>query len=581
MLKEGKMLNNTKCFFNKIINFLFEDKEIPFKKKLTSSILVNLGLVFSVFIFIPFEMFIGNTSEFSFDFTSFAVSILLIGLLIFIALTIFELFFKGKLFKLVLSAVFGVTLASYVQSMFLNGMMKSLDGSSEGWTTSQKVLNLAIWVIVFISPVIISLFWKKISMNVNKYLSLAIVTIQLVGLLSIIFTIPSPNLQKFPTTEGLYNVSGKKNVIVFVLDRFDNKNIDNILAKDPKFLDKFKGFTYYPNTVGSYIYTQNTLPYLITGVKNPDLYITAEEKAHNIENSEFLNTIKTHTGGLSVFSEPKFLETSANNITDLIDNVKETELILSTKKVFKPAIKSSLYRVAPFVFKSRFSYTSNDFNAATYSKQNYTVYKCEDHKYDAEFLDNLNSQGLVVDKELGDTAFKIIHFQGGHFPYHLTEDGKYSVDETDPTSAAKGSLNVVYKYLEELKRLNVYKDASIFITSDHGETILIKDLTTFTTPNVNPIMFYKPSGVDNSINFTTSNAPVSHENIFPTVIKEIGGDYASFGTPITDIKEDEILTREFYWSVWDPTKEGEYYLPHKFVIEGDSRDAKSWKYVGP
>lgn len=573
-------MSGTKNVFSKVINFLFVDKKIPFKEKLIASLMVNLGLVFSVFVFIPFEMYIGNSGEFSFDFASFSASILFIGLLIFVALTVFELLLKGILFKLAISSVFGVTLASYVQSMFLNGMMKSLDGSAEGWTTSQKLLNLAIWVAIFLIPILISIFWKKISMNLNKYVSLVIVAIQLVGLVSIIFTVPAKSFEKYPTTEGLYNVSGKKNIIIFLLDRYDNKNIDTILAEDEKFLDKFKGFTYYPNTVGSYIYTQNVLPYLMSGVENPDLYITAEQKARNIESSKYLDTIKNHTGGLSVFSEPKFLETSASNITDLMDNVREMELGLSTKKVFKPAINSSLYRVAPFIIKSKFSYTSGDFDSATYSKQDYTVYKCEDHKYDAEFLDTLNSQGLIVDKELGDTAFKFIHFQGGHFPYHLTEDGKYSADETTPTAAAKGSLNIVYKYIEELKKLDLYKDAAIIITSDHGETVLIKDLAEFTNPNVNPIMFYKPSGVDDSIDFKTSNAPISHKNIFPTVIKNIGADYTSFGAPIDDIAEEDSITREFYWSVYDPSREGEYYLPHKYIIEGDCRDANNWKYIG-
>lgn len=576
------MLSKIKNVFIKVLSFLFGDKKTPFKQRLISCLIVNFGFVFSVFIFIPFETYIGNSDEFTFAFTDFALSVLLLGICLFVVMTFAELLFKGKLFRLLLSAVFGVTLASYVQSMFLNGMMKSLDGAQDTYSESQVIINLIIWLVVFLAPVVICFFWEKLSGNVNKFLSLAITAVQLVGLVSVVFTVSSPQVQTLPTCEGLYDVSGKKNVVVFVLDRYDSKNIENILAEDPTYLDMLNGFTYYPNTVGSYVYTQNTLPYLMTGIEDPDLYITADEKAQNIENSQYLKTIDEFTDSLCIYSEPKFLETTAENITELVDNVNEVELKLDTLKLVKPTIKSALYRVAPFMFKSRFSYLSGDFNAAAYSDKDNTVYRCEDHKYDAQFLSTLNAQGLAVNEAYGETAFRIIHFQGAHFPYHITAEGKYSETETDLITASKGSLQVVYKYLDELKRLGLYEDASIFITSDHGETILISDLATFDAPNTNPIMFYKPSGVGENEPFKTSNAPACHTNIFPTVIKELGADYTSFGTPITDLNEGDQITREFYWSVQDPTRTDPHYLPHKYIVEGDARDKASWKYVsGP
>ncbi len=573
------MFCKIKAFFKNILKFLFEDKNMSFKKRITSCLLINFGFIFSIFIFIPFETYLGNANEFSFNFISLAIPIILLGLALIVVTTLFEMLFKGKLFKVLLSAVVGVTVASYIQGLFLNGMMQSLNGLEDDWSFSQKAINIAIWLVVFLLPILATLFFDKISIKLNKLLSLFIVVVQLIGLTSIAFTVKSHDIQILPSTEGLYNVSSEKNVIIFVLDRFDSNNINEIMQEEPDFLEPLSGFTFYPNAVGSYVYTQNNLPYLITGIKNPDLYITPEQKSTNIKNSTYLKTIREKTDNLSIYTESKYLETTTENITKIVDNVKEIELKADFKALVKPIIKSALYRVSPFLFKSRFNYTSGDFNAAFVSKEN-DVYHCQSHDKDAAFGETLSKDGLCIDASNGDVAFKIIHLYGAHFPYHLNSNGEYSESETDLITTSKGSLQIVYKYIEELKTLNLYDDAAIFIVSDHGETILIKDLENFNQPNVNPIMFYKPSGVGSDIEFKISEAPVWHDNIFPTIIKELGADYTPFGTPITDVKETDEITREFYWSVQDPEKDYDYYLPHKYIIEGDCRKAENWKYVG-
>lgn len=575
-----KKVKNMICnVIEKIFKFLFVDNSISFKKKILISLAMNFGLVFSVFMFIPLETYLGNTADFSFGFFSLVLPVIILGASLIVVMTLFEMLLKGKLFKLCISLVFGVTIACYIQSMFLNGMMKQLDGSADNWSLSQKLINLIIWLAIAFAPFFATLFFKKPSIKLNALLSLGIVVVQLVGFISVAFTVKTPDTQIYLSSEGLYNVSGKKNVIVFILDRFDSNNINEIVAQEPDFLKPLDGFTFYPNTVGSYVYTQNTLPYLITGIKNPDLYVTAEQKATNIKNSEYLKTIREKVDNLNIYTEPMYMETTAENITEIVDNVKESKLKADFKILIKPVIKSALYRVSPFFFKQRFSYTSGDFNIAFSSEDN-DIYHCQSHTEDTLFSKNLSKKGLSIDDSNGDLAFKFIHLCGAHFPYHLNANGEYSESETDLITTSKGSLKIVYKYIEELKSLNLYKDAAIFITSDHGETILIKDLESLNSPNVNPIMFYKPSGIGSETEFKISEAPVWHDNIFPTVIEELGADPTPFGTPITEVKETDEITREFYWSVQDPEKDYDYYLPHKYIIEGDSRKKDSWKYIG-
>lgn len=57
------------------------------------------------------------------------------------------------------------------------------------------------------------------------------------------------------TKEGLFEVSGKSNVIVFVIDTVDTQEFDCVLQQYPDVLDGYDGFTYYRNSVGSMIPT--------------------------------------------------------------------------------------------------------------------------------------------------------------------------------------------------------------------------------------------------------------------------------------------------------------------------------------
>lgn len=565
-----------------LLGKIFSRKKISFKNRLITSLAVNFGLVFSVFVFIPMETYLGNTSEFVFPFSSLVTSLLWIAVPLFVILTAIEIIFNGFLYRLITAAVAGGTLACYAQGMFLNGMMKSLDGAADTYTAKQKLINLALWGIICLIPVVIALVWKKISQNLNRFICLAIAVMQIVGLVSLIPTYTPNEIEQMPTYDKIYDLADGKNVVLLILDRFDTENIDAILEEDPTYLDKFKGFTYYPNMVGAYVYTQNSLPYLITGVEDPDLYITPDEKRYNIENSEFLSRIDSLTDSMTIYTERRYFEVTAENIGSVAENVQAAAPVLDSKGAFKHLIKMSLYRVAPLFIKSRFMYTSADLNGATYTEEGADVYHCEDHKYDVIFKEGLEEQGLTIDTSIN-SSYKLIHFQGAHFPYNITENGEYSAEETDRITASKGSLTVAYEYLEQLKKVGKYEDTAIFIFADHGETILVQELETHTKPNANPIMFYKPAGVGEDEEFKISEAPISQKNLFPTIIAELGGDYSDIGAgrTITEIKEDEQITREFYYSVRDFSYEEATYFPHKYIIEGDSRLAESWIYVGP
>ncbi|MDQ9705465.1 hypothetical protein RFY99_05825, partial [Acinetobacter baumannii] len=67
------------------------------------------------------------------------------------------------------------------------------------------------------------------------------------------------------TKEGLTAVSTKSNVVVFVLDMFDTKDMDDVMEQYPDAADGLGGFTWYRNSLGSVIPTRYGVPFIVTG----------------------------------------------------------------------------------------------------------------------------------------------------------------------------------------------------------------------------------------------------------------------------------------------------------------------------
>lgn len=570
----------------KFFRFIFNDKTQSIPKKLLLASLVNFAFIFSVLVFIPYETFFGNIAEFTFTFSEFWWPVAVFGIILFLAMLLVEMIFKGKLFNIVVSLVFGATAACYVQSMFLNGMMKTLDGSADSWTTSQKMLNLVVWLIVAIFPTVILIFSKKIWSTVCKLGSVLIAGMQIVALLTMLLTTPQISFDNRITTDGLYEVSKKDNVIIFVLDRFDQVHADTIINDYPDFFDKLEGFTYYPNTSGSYIFTHNTMPFMLTGIEMADFYPTDQMKADAIRNSKYLEFIRKNVDHIGLYTSDTVLDTTAAAETNYADNVKPLPTT-SDKKVFvKASIKASLYRVAPFIFKTRFSYTSDNFNFAVSAADESALFKNGSHYYDAVMFEHLKTSGLQLNNKY-DASFKIIHTMGAHYPYELTENAEYTEIETTQINSALGEFKILYKYFEELKRLGVYDNSTIIITSDHGDTCINNKEDR--TPHKCPIMFFKPSGNKAGMPFNTSLAPTSHMDIFPTVIKALGGNTDNLsqynlsfeGIPLDELTEDTQRTRYFYIGLQDPEiVDRQSAISVEMSTQGDARNLSNWKETG-
>ena len=87
---------------------------------------------------------------------------------------------------------------------------------------------------------------------------------------------------------------------------------------------------------------------------------------------------------------------------------------------------------------------------------------------DARYYATLKEQGLSA-ADLGEKgSFRVIHLAGPHPPYTLNRNAETVEDGTGAIEQGLGSLHIVSAYLEELKRLGLYDEATIVVTADHA-----------------------------------------------------------------------------------------------------------------
>ena len=132
------------------------------------------------------EIFFGNYSEFGFIYREFGWKFLGISvvLALFIAL-ILQIVPKFPR-TLILSVLWGFTIAGYIQTMFLNKNLDQIGVSAEGYTANatRVILNALFWLVILAASVLICVFKKDLCTRLLTVTSSILLGIQIVGFVS-------------------------------------------------------------------------------------------------------------------------------------------------------------------------------------------------------------------------------------------------------------------------------------------------------------------------------------------------------------------------------------------------------------
>ncbi len=562
-------------FIKKWKALIREKRSFRFRLALSAS--AALAFAYTVLVFGPYEIYIKNMDYCTFSFYDLVLPMALTGLAAFAALTLLLLVFRGKLFTGAVSLVFAVTIASYLQANFIGSDFGSLDGTTIAWQsyTLPMLFNALIWGLLLLLPFAVAYFSKKTWGRAVIFVSLLLVAMQSAGLVELLLKNDLTNISKdgYLSRETIFEVSPENNVVVFLLDRFDQLYADEQLEKNPDFYEKFSGFTFYRNTTGSYSRTFPSVAYFLTGIPCDYTIPNSDYFRKAWEETSFLSDIRK-AGYLSkIYTEINYVIGDIDYAREEIDNIGDKPRTVNVKRMLQSMLNLSAYRCCPTAMQPFFRmYTGELQDVAQLEDENLyasDIYGTDD----VRFFKDLREKGVTINND-SKGSFIFYHMQGSHDPYIMDEYGnRITGAETTMYQQTKGNLNIIVEYIENLKNLGLYDDTTIIVTADHGWTGTMERLD---KPRLISL-FVKPKNADITKPLAVSEAPVSQDNIRPTVLRALGIDSTAYGPAIEDIAEGDDVVRYFYMSGSNKMLTNRDTNLVTYEIRGDAKVFDNWK----
>lgn len=216
---------------------VFEYISLPRRTRILLSVSL---LAFGILVFVPWSVYFGNSLQFSFifqDFVNWNLRVLTISI---IGACIILLLIPPIVSDYLVAIIAGLGLCVYVQAMFMNQHLGTMDGLEPVWSEHRVfgVLNIIIWIAIILSPIILnkiapSYFSKVISMATGIVLFL-----ELLATASMVVS-ASPSVwtrqdSYYVDSSQQFQLSKEKNIILFVMDMLGSENVKECFRSSPK-----------------------------------------------------------------------------------------------------------------------------------------------------------------------------------------------------------------------------------------------------------------------------------------------------------------------------------------------------------
>jgi len=560
-----------------------------FKRRLLEALLVAFFFSFTLFAVAPIEIVSGSSQSLSFTTSDILGIVFGLTLVVCALLTVLLLFLKERARTIAATVIFIAGFCCYIQAMFLNSGLPLADGSAVDW--SQHIPIIALDTLVWLAIIALAAVTVRKRPAIMKacalVLSSALIIMQVVGVASILAK-PTSSETVVTTEEGLTSVSAQSNVIVFVLDTFDQTILDNLQAENPDILAGFEGFTEYANATGGMIPTQYAIPYLLTGQAPQPGDTMQEYDQLKWERSTFLQDIQAAGYSLGIYSDSATIPASivSNGLT--INMHATSQHAINALPLLGKLVKCALYRDAPWLLKPLFWYYTDEINiaavgetdaSASSSANSSASSSASTRAYvtdDAATFAHMQEAGITADDASQAGAFRFIHLLGAHLPYTTNAQGEYAEGGTNETEQALGSLYIVQWYIDQLKALGVYDRTTIIVTGDHGYWLPAQN---YISKAATPIYLIKQANAARTP-LTTSAVPTGHVDFCATVLDAMGANASAYGTPTRAVSAG---TRTRYYYDHYSNALAENYADSwiiEWVITGNAQDFSTWSRTG-
>ena len=430
---------------------------------------MSVVFAFMLFIYEPIVTYSSNITDYWFDFKLlivnnlkiFIVVLLLLLLLSFIIYYICKKIKKEYLYDIYLIVFFICLVSIYIQGNYLAGSLPSLDGSPIIWGSYkiENAISVGLWLIVILLSIYIYKKHKKIYKKIISYTSLGIFAMLLVSLISVLLTSKDVFKSKgvlFSMNDNINNVSKRENFFILLIDCVDSVEFNKVLKENNK-EDIFDDFTYYPDTLSTYGFTRDSIPFILSGIWYEAETSYQDYYNYAFDNSKLFNLLKENNYDINVYDEELQI---LNNDTFDIKNIRNTNAKVNFKSFLFQETKYLLFKYLPYPLKRYSKIETLDYNKCKniYDENNDNVFNWSN-------LNNYNLLDTVSFQK--NNYFQFVHIEGGHLPYDLNEKME-KIENGSYDDKILSTITFIEKYLNRLKEKDVFDNSKIIILSDHG-----------------------------------------------------------------------------------------------------------------
>lgn len=557
---------------------------LPWWQRFLFALCMMALFMYTYFVVAPFEIVGGNADSLSFGVRDIWVVMVAFAVIAGSLAALLLSVLRGRAFAVALGAVFSLALMGFLQALFFNGGLPSADGHAVPWGdyAITMLANALVWLVVVGACVALCVKKPSFSRALFTVLAFVLILTQSIGIATYVkHDIVLGDSGVTVTREGLFEVSDKSNVIVFVVDTVDTNQFDQVLAANPDMLDEFTGFTLFEDSAGAMIPTSHAVPFLLSGERLQE----GETYNHYVDTrysrSSFIDDIYNQNYSISLYADCIF--SGMTEFGDKTTNIRTVDaLSIDALGTVKMLSQVAFYRDAPWVCKPLCWYYTDDIgNAVVDESQEVDDSQRPYVLDDVQYYQDLLASGLSFQEDEGaEGALKFIHLNGAHVPYIMNEDAVLGDGSTTLERQTQGTFKILSEYLSELKRLGVYDSATIIVTADHGIWYPTTDI--ITEPST-PLCLVKPAtdAGESSEPYRVSMAPVSQDDFHSTVIEAVGGDKLGYGAGMTyfDVPEDSDRIRYYDMTRYPDDTLSRFNELDRFEIVGDARDFSNWRLI--
>ncbi|MBQ3073260.1 MAG: sulfatase-like hydrolase/transferase [Ruminococcus sp.] len=552
----------------------------PKQTKILTSLLAGCGLPLATILLPTLTAYSKMAKELYMGLWEFFPVVIVMFVLVSAILTAVLLFTKSTVRNTIFSLSAGITVAAFLQNALTSASFEGFPADG-GWVSDavwKLILNFSMWVTIIAASVWFGILWNK--SNAGRKMLALMMSVALIfqcvavipGMVSAVNETASAaaaSTQKsFLTTENMFEVSKKDNIIVFVVDRFDTKYYDAQVAKDPDAFKDFDGFTYYSDYIAKFPRTYPAISSMLSGVYS-DFSMSKGAYFNKVySQSPFLKDLEKNNYKINVYIPEMYAYDNADSFDGRVANASSNSKFSIGDRfiIALGMIERGAYFWLPDMLKSQ-KVSLAAMNEGVMALKNLTKYELDDVKVYQEFCES----GLYTQSRQNNFTF--LHLRGCHSPFTMDEECN-PVEENSVGSyeQTKGTLKFIREYLQQMKDKGLYEDATVVILGDHAA--LRSDKKLYVEPELTAFMI-KESGKAGTP-FAESDVPVSQDNYLASIVKSAGLQVdRGYGTAVSDVKADSSSTRTHYFQTWNADPDVNY----TYEIKGSGKDFANWKIV--